>query len=70
MATRVRRKRELGMVRLSDCPVPADAEIERVVRALARTAAEILAGQGELMLAPDMIMNHVRLRPRVRGGKR
>jgi hypothetical protein len=67
---RSRRKVKLGIVRLSDCPKASDAELERVVRVLARSAAQILSGMGELRLSPDELMDNVRLRPRTGGGRR
>jgi len=58
------------MVRLSGSLKASDAELDRVVRVLARSAAQILSGMGELRLSPDELMDNVRLRPRTRGGRR
>lgn len=58
------------MVQLSGTPKVPDAELERVVAVLARSAAQILSGMGELKLSPDELMDNVRLRPRTRGGRR
>ena len=62
----------LGMVQLSGSPKVSDAKFERVVRVLARSAAQILAGMGELRLGADELIDNVRLRlrPRTRGGRR
>ena len=70
MARRSRRKAKLGMVQLSGTPKVGDGELERVVGVLARSAAQILSGMGELRLNPDELMDNMRLMPRTRGGRR